>query len=55
MSLAFTVHTVLQERRVATTKKKSHIHFSGNFSTNHNQARPSEHEPRKLEAVPLMA
>ena len=38
--LAEMVHIVLQERRVATTKKKNHLHFWRNFSANHNQAHP---------------
>ena len=38
--LAVTVHIVLQERRVATTKKKSHLHSWRNFSANHNKAHP---------------
>ena len=33
-----TVHIILQKRRVATTKKKSYIHFWRNFSANQNQA-----------------
>ena len=39
--LAVTVRIVLQEIRVATTKKKSHLHFWRNFSANHNQAHPN--------------
>ena len=35
--LAVTVHIVLPERRVAITKKESHLHFWRNFSANHNQ------------------
>ena len=42
--LAVTVHIVLQERRVATTKKENHLHFWRNFSTNHNQANPNPHQ-----------
>ena len=38
--LAVTVHIVLQERRVATLKKKSFLHFRRNFSANHNEAHP---------------
>ena len=34
--LASTVHIVLQEKRVATTKKKNHLHFWRNFSANHS-------------------
>ena len=33
--LVVMVHIVLQERRVATMKKKSHLHFWRNFSANH--------------------
>ena len=36
--LAVMVHIVLQERRVATTKKKRHLHFWTNFSSNQFQA-----------------
>ena len=36
--LAVTVHIALQERRVATTKKRNHLHFWRNFPANHNQA-----------------
>ena len=32
------VHITLQERRVATTKKRNILHFCKNFPTNHNQA-----------------
>ena len=39
--LAVTVHIVLQERRVATTKKKNHLHFWRNFSAHHNQTHPN--------------
>ena len=35
------VHIALQDRRVATTKKKSHLHFWRYFSANHNQVHPS--------------
>ena len=38
--LAVIVHVVLQERRVATSKK-SHLHFWWNFSANHNPAHPN--------------
>ena len=34
-------HIVLQERRVTTTKNKSHLHFWIDFSANHNQAHPN--------------
>ena len=34
-------HIALQERRDATTKKKSHLHFWRNFSANHNQTHPN--------------
>ena len=44
--LAVTVHIVLQERRVATRKKKSHLHFWRNCSTNHNQAHPNLNQKR---------
>ena len=36
--LTVTVHIVLQERRVATKKKKNHLHFWGNLSANQIQA-----------------
>ena len=39
--LVVTVHTVLQERRDSTRKKKSHLHFWRNFSANHNPAYPN--------------
>ena len=39
--LAGRVHIVLQERRVATTKKESHLQFWRIFSANHNQAHPN--------------
>ena len=41
-----TVHIVLQERRVVTTKKKSHLHFSRIFSANHNQTHPNLNQKR---------
>ena len=44
--LAGTVHIVSQERRAATTKKKSHLHFWNNFSANHNQAHPKLNQKR---------
>ena len=44
--LAVTVHIVLQERRVGTMKKKSHLHFLGNFSANHKQAHPNMNQKR---------
>ena len=50
--LAVTVHIVLQERRVATTKKKNHLHFWRNFSANHNQAHPNLNQ-RRLKWVQL--
>ena len=37
---------VLQERRVATTKKKNHLLFWRNFSANHNQAHPNKNQKR---------
>ena len=37
---------VLQERRVATTKKKNHLLFWRNFSTNHNQAHPNANKKK---------
>ena len=43
--LAVTVHIVLQERRVATTKK-NHLNFWRNFSANHNQAHPNLNQKR---------
>ena len=44
--LAVMEHIALQERRVATTKKKSHLHFWRNFSANHNQAHPNLSQKR---------
>ena len=44
--LAVTVHIALQERRVATTKKKSHLHFWRNSSANHNQAHTNLNQKR---------
>ena len=44
--LAVMEYIALQERRVATAKKKSHLHFSRNFSTNHNQAHPNVNQKR---------
>ena len=43
--LAVTVHIVLQERPVATTKK-NHLHFWRNSSANHNQAHPNLNQRR---------
>ena len=45
--LAVTVHIVLQERRVATTKMKNHLHFWRNISANHNQACPNMIQKRQ--------
>ena len=45
-SLAVTVHIALPERRVAITKKESHLHFWRNFSVNHNQAHPNLNQKR---------
>ena len=42
--LVVTVHTVLQETRVATTK--NHLLFWRNFSANHNQAHPNLNQKR---------
>ena len=39
--LVVTVHILSQERRFATTRKKNHLPFWRNFSTNHNQAHPN--------------
>ena len=39
-------HIVLQERRVATTKKKNHFLFWRNFSANHNEAHPNVNQKR---------
>ena len=44
--LVVTVHIDLPERRVATTKKKNHLHFWRNFSANHNQAHPNPNQKR---------
>ena len=39
-------HIVLQERRVAIKKKKSHFLFRRNFSANHNQAHPNKNQEK---------
>ena len=39
--LAVTVHILLLEKRVATTKKKNHFRFWRNFSAKNNQAHPN--------------
>ena len=40
--LVVMVHIVLEEKQVATTRKKNHLHFSReNFPANHSQARPN--------------
>ena len=44
--LVVTVHIALPKRRVATTKKESHLHFGRNFSANHNQAHPNLNQRR---------
>ena len=44
--LALMEHIVLQERRVVTTKKKSHLHYWRNFSANQNQAHPNLNQER---------
>ena len=44
--LAVMEHIASQETRVATTKKKNHLHFWRNFSTNHNQAHPNLFQKR---------
>ena len=44
--LAVMVQLVLQERRVATTEKKSHLQFWRNVSANHNQAHPNLNQKR---------
>ena len=41
------VHMVFKEKRVATTKKESHLHFGGNSSANHNQAHPNLNQKRQ--------
>ena len=41
------VHIVFQKRRVAITKKKSHLHFWRTFSANHNQANPNLNQKRQ--------
>ena len=50
--LAVMVHIVLQRRRVATTKKKNHLHFWRSFSANHNQAQPNLNK-KKLKWVQI--
>ena len=42
----------LQERPVATTKKKYHLHFGRNFSANHNHAHPNLNQ-KKLKWVQM--
>ena len=42
--LVATIHIALQERQVTTTKKKNHLHFWRNFSTNQFQANPNPHQ-----------
>ena len=44
--LVVTVPIVLQEKRVATTKKKNHLHFWRNFFANQNQAHPNLNQIR---------
>ena len=44
--LAETVHIVLQEKRVATTKMKNLLHFRRNFSANQIQAHPNLNQKR---------
>ena len=44
--LSVTVHIVFQERRVATTEKRSHLDIWRNFSANHNQAHPNLNQKR---------
>ena len=39
--LVVTVHSILQQKVVATTKKKSRLHFWRNFSANLNEAHPN--------------
>ena len=51
--LAVTVHIVLQERRVATTKKKNDLYFWRIFSANHNQAHPNLNQ-KKVKMSPNM-
>ena len=50
--LAVTVHIVLQELRVATTKKKNHLHFWRSSFANHNQAHPNLNQ-KKLKWVQI--
>ena len=42
-----TVHIVLQERRVATTKKKNHLHFWTIFSTGQFEVFPNMNQERQ--------
>ena len=44
--LAVTVHIVLQETWIVTTKKKNHLHFWRSLSANHNQAHPNLNQKR---------
>ena len=46
LAVTVTVHIALQERQVATTKKKSHLHFWGTFSANQFQANPNRHQEK---------
>ena len=46
--LAVTVHIALQERWVATTKKKNHLNFWRSFSANHNQAHSNLNQKRLI-------
>ena len=50
--LAVTVHIVLQERRVATAKKKNHLHIWRIFSANQIEAHPNLNQ--KAEVIPFM-
>ena len=45
--LVVMVHIVLQGRRVATTKKKIHLHFRRYFSANNNQTHPKLNQKRQ--------
>ena len=45
--LVMIVHIVLQKRRVATTKTRSHLHFWSNFSATHKQALTNLNQKRQ--------
>ena len=46
------VHIALKEKRVATTKNKSYLHFWRNFTANQIQANPNPHQ-KKLKRIQI--